>query len=234
MANFTRQKEIFDIAKFKKCVHIIGCGATGGWVALTLAKMGVPNFYLYDDDIVEEHNIPNQVFDRCQIGMKKVEALKQKMEDASPLEKMNIMVYDKKVAAGDVQFKRGLSGAVFCLTDTMSSRTSIFKSFIRFNNNVDYYIETRMGAQFLRLYSINPMIPEHLAFYESTLSYTDEQSIESVCGASVSLCPTANITANMAVWSLIRIEKLDDVDAKMGLHTMEVLFDIENNNIITN
>ena len=48
--------------KFNTPIHIIGCGATGSWVALMLAKMGISNITCWDFDKVEEHNLPNQFF----------------------------------------------------------------------------------------------------------------------------------------------------------------------------
>ena len=42
---------------------IIGCGAVGSHVALCAAKMGFSNFILFDADVVEAHNLPNQTYE---------------------------------------------------------------------------------------------------------------------------------------------------------------------------
>ena len=41
--------------------HIVGCGATGSSVALHLGKLGVEDITLWDDDVINEHNYPNQM-----------------------------------------------------------------------------------------------------------------------------------------------------------------------------
>src|SRR5690554_7355564 len=44
---------------------------------LQLAKLGITNITVWDFDVVEEHNVPNQLFGLNDIGKPKVEALKQ-------------------------------------------------------------------------------------------------------------------------------------------------------------
>lgn len=62
MNDFSRQVNIFKPEEFKTPIQIIGAGATGSWVALSLAKMGIENMTIYDFDEVGMHNLPNQCF----------------------------------------------------------------------------------------------------------------------------------------------------------------------------
>jgi tRNA A37 threonylcarbamoyladenosine dehydratase len=57
-----RHAELFDPHTFNTPVTIIGAGATGSWLAIALAKLGIDNISIWDFDKVEEHNIPNQAF----------------------------------------------------------------------------------------------------------------------------------------------------------------------------
>jgi len=58
-----------------KRVVVCGCGALGGWAAVHLAKMGLRNLALIDDDEVREHNLGTQPFRLQDIGGKKAPIL---------------------------------------------------------------------------------------------------------------------------------------------------------------
>jgi len=55
-------------------VTIVGAGGIGSWAALSLARTGF-DVTVFDDDVVEEHNIGGQLFSHQHIGLSKVEAL---------------------------------------------------------------------------------------------------------------------------------------------------------------
>jgi len=54
-----------------KRVVVCGCGALGGRAAVHLAKMGLRDLVLIDDDVVEEHNLGTQPFRLQDVGGKK-------------------------------------------------------------------------------------------------------------------------------------------------------------------
>ena len=60
--DLNKSLEFFDPAKVNGRCHIIGCGSIGGNVAEALVRYGIEDIVLYDFDIVERHNIANQVF----------------------------------------------------------------------------------------------------------------------------------------------------------------------------
>lgn len=221
--DFSRQKELFDPAKFGSTpVHIIGCGATGSWVALQLCKLGVKEFHLYDDDVVEEHNIPNQFFSpKTDISSFKAESLKEEILNYGANDP-NVNVTVGKVTGKEPQ---RMSGIVFCLVDSMKSRKEIFQNGVKLKPGIQLYVETRMGLEMGRVYAINPISIKEIRAYEATL-YSDEDASVSACGTSQSIAPTANIIASMAVWKLIKHHNQFD-------YNNEVLFDIQNLNILT-
>ncbi len=104
---------------------------------------------------------------------------------------------DKKVTANTSLF-----GIVFLLTDTMSSRKEIVDS-IKNKLTVDLIIETRMGADSLRIYTFEPKNPEHIRCWEDQW-YPDEEAETSACGALPSVGPTSDVIAGLAVWQMIR------------------------------
>jgi molybdopterin/thiamine biosynthesis adenylyltransferase len=75
MSKFVRQLDIINQEELEFPIHVIGAGGIGSWTTLLLAKMGCQNIKVYDDDIVEEHNVVSQFFQDNQLGQKKIDAL---------------------------------------------------------------------------------------------------------------------------------------------------------------
>jgi molybdopterin/thiamine biosynthesis adenylyltransferase len=77
---FDRIRRLFGEVAFahltNKTVAIIGLGSGGGKVALSLAMLGVGNFILIDDDVLDEANLVRHVCDARDIGRSKVEAVR--------------------------------------------------------------------------------------------------------------------------------------------------------------
>lgn len=76
--------------KLKKSkVAIIGCGGTGGWLAMELAGMGTGNLLLVDPDKVETSNLTRQPFKSSQVGELKTHALRSNIAENYPEIKVN-------------------------------------------------------------------------------------------------------------------------------------------------
>ena len=178
----------------RRRVDIVGCGATGSRIALSLAKLGVENIHVWDFDHVEEHNIANQVFGVGDIGLTKVEALANIVKHQTG---MDLGVHAHKVT-GETVF----GDVVFLLTDTMSSRKEIWNGALKLKLKTKLLVETRMGADNGRVYALNPNKPGHIREWEKTL-YSDEEAEVSACGASISVGPTAEVISGLAVWQMI-------------------------------
>lgn len=179
----------------KRRVDIIGAGATGSRIVLSLAKLGVENIHVWDFDQIEEHNIANQAFSLLDVGKFKVDALAEVVLAATGTK---ITVHNERVDG-----TQQLGEIVFLLTDTMNSRKEIWDKALKFKLQTKLLIETRMGADSGRIYTVNPNKPGHIKKYEQTL-YTDNEAEVSACGASVSVGPTAEIISGLAVWQMIR------------------------------
>ena len=82
--DLSRHISVFNPTAVKHDIHIIGVGATGSFVAMMLARMGVPVINIYDFDDVEIHNIPNQYYDTGDLGKLKAEALADKLRLINP------------------------------------------------------------------------------------------------------------------------------------------------------
>ena len=80
------QKKLLDSR-----ITIVGAGALGGQMALMLAASGVGTLQVFDDDLVEVSNLHRQThFSSHDIGVKKVEALKARIQAVNPDIELNI------------------------------------------------------------------------------------------------------------------------------------------------
>ena len=133
--------------EFNTRINIIGEGATGSWVAFSLAKMGLSNLHIYDFDEVGMHNLPNQMFGLNDIDKNKALSIRNIIRRFTGF---NIKARTQKVEGG-----QPLQGIVFMLTDTMKSRKDIYNMSIKNNPNIDLLIETRMDSRGVRLYVVD-------------------------------------------------------------------------------
>lgn len=65
-------------------VGLAGCGGLGSNVAMLLARTGVQNFVLIDDDSVDASNLNRQHYLPAHIGRPKVEALAEQLRTLNP------------------------------------------------------------------------------------------------------------------------------------------------------
>jgi molybdopterin/thiamine biosynthesis adenylyltransferase len=217
MLDTRRHMELFDPDTFTDNIHIIGAGATGSWLTLALAKLGIKGEYInvYDFDTIEEHNIPNQAFSLQQIGEMKVEALRNEVAVNVGTE---IKMHTKKFVEGR------LSGYVFMMVDSMKARKEIWERSIKQKSAVKLLIEPRMGLDMSRIYNVNPIDMSHITNYEDTF-YTDEEAETSACGTSQTVITTAMSVASHCVRQLINNHKGDELDN-------EILADYAFNNLV--
>lgn len=192
-----RHLKVFSPADFgDRRIDIIGCGATGSRIAMSIAKLGISNLHLHDFDVVEAHNIANQFYGIEDVGRPKVEALAEHIKRFTGLE--------ATVCSEKVDGSATLGNYVFLLTDTMASRKEIFEGAIRHKPHVDCMIETRMSADQGNVYSVRPSDIDEVKFWESTLC-GDDVAEEGLCGARVTVGPTAELISGHAVWAFIRL-----------------------------
>jgi molybdopterin/thiamine biosynthesis adenylyltransferase len=205
--DYSRQISLLDPKQIKnKSITLIGVGATGSYVALLLAQMGWGDtsqgqgvLRVFDGDKVEEHNLANQIYEPNHIGKPKVEALKEIIlrKTGFEIEAYNEMVDDK------TESSLIRSTYVFLLTDTMTSRKTIFERHLKFPFDTDLLIETRMGIREGRIYSFNPNNSSHNEEWQKTL-YSDNVAEASACGGSQSIVTTVGFLSSLAVGRVIQ------------------------------
>lgn len=210
-----RHKELLIPEEFTTPIHVIGAGATGSWVVLQLAKLGLTDITVWDFDKVEAHNVPNQAFGLQDIGYFKGKAIQQQVGWATGTE---IKVKNERFET------QRLTGIVFMMIDTMKGRKEIWERAIKLKPQVKHLIEPRMGLDVGRIYNVNPLDMTHIKQYEDTF-YSDDVAEVSACGTSMTVITTAMSVASMCVRQLLNLHNDVELDN-------EILIDFKYNNII--
>jgi len=174
---FVRQMDIFNPDEHKIPVTIIGAGATGSYLALALAKMGMRNIIIFDGDNVEEHNFPNQLFPLSSIGKNKAKETARIVEEYT----------GTKIKALPYMYRENyLSGIIVSAVDKMSVRKLILDK-IKFQEEIDivsnkakFLIDPRSGSETALIYSIYTSDKEGMKKYEKTL-HPDEEAEQVPC-----------------------------------------------------
>ena len=169
-----RQLDLVSPDALETPIHIIGCGGIGSFTALAVAKLGCSRLHLHDDDRVEEHNVPNQLFRLADVGRPKVEALSEILEaftGARPSPHVHRVDMER------------FQGIVISGVDSMSTRKNLWWKAIRHRAGIPLYLDGRLGAEVCRLYAIRPADPDDIRCYEQTL-YDDGQAAPLPCTAA--------------------------------------------------
>jgi len=214
--DYNRQATFINPVKFSGITaSIIGCGATGSHVAVQLAQSGFGNaakgqgiLRVFDFDVVEPHNLPNQAFHVEHVGKNKALATKELIKSKSgfDIDALPMRVEDQYIAQCTY---------VFLLVDSMEARKSIGENLIKTSGDTELVIETRMGLTEGRIYAFDPRDSKQYDAWQKTL-YDDSEAETSTCGTSLSCGVTASLLSGLAVTRM-----LQHIDWTRGMHYLE-------------
>lgn len=171
MIDYSRQLGIIDPDSIAFPITMIGCGGIGSPTALMLAKLGCPSLTLMDPDIVEGHNLPNQIFPIADVDKSKVESCCGVVE----------MFSDCQVTFVQERFngEQPLEGIVISGVDSMKSRKAIWRK-VKNNINVPLYIDGRIGGEIVNVFTVRPSQIEDIEIYEDYM-FSDRKSAPLPC-----------------------------------------------------
>jgi len=177
---FLRQLDIVPPEKLAFPITVIGAGAIGSATVVTLAKMGCSDITVWDADTLEDVNIPNQLCKPSMVGRPKVEALAELVQELTEVE---IKQINRRYMG------QSLEGIVIVTVDNMTTRQNVWKR-AKLNRKIPLLIDTRMGAEFARIYAVHPVNVYDIGLYEQNL-YSGEDAEHLPCSArSIIYCPT--------------------------------------------
>ena len=171
--------------------NIIGVGATGSWAGLIAAKMGWHKFRIWDPDVVETHNCPNQAYDITHVGQKKVDAFEQVVTQFN----QQVTVEKHDCFFTSAEHMDLLSGPVFVAVDSLHARADILSG-CKDNFLIDIIFETKMGFSHAELNVIDPIDDKQIDNYISMLK-SDDEVIESACNARIITTLTSIVASSL-------------------------------------
>jgi len=211
--NIMRHESIFNPKDYNFPIHIIGAGATGSRVFAALVELGITDIHVYDDDVVEDHNLANQIYGVDDINEPKVNGCISFARHKLGIVPEGMEAYNRRVTDGYLRSGGVAGGIVFLLTDTMASRREIVAGLHRrciaasgAESAPLLIIETRMASTHGSVFSLNLFDEEMYKQWRSTLVDDDNEDIIelSPCGTALSVGTTASLIANYAVWQMLQ------------------------------
>lgn len=173
---FDRQYNIFNPEEQTLKLVVVGCGSTGSFILLTLAKLGFKNITAIDFDVVSTTNIPHQLYRISDISKPKVEAIKEIIKDFSGLE---ITAINKKVDEENKFVDMAgidLNTLVIMCLDNIPTRELIYNEVKDMPIKI---LDTRVGEQGSSIHLINLESEKDKKKYEKLLKMPMS---EEVCG----------------------------------------------------
>jgi molybdopterin/thiamine biosynthesis adenylyltransferase len=171
-----------QILRHKK-VAIAGAGGVGGAHLLTLARLGVQNFYISDFDDFEVHNFNRQsgAF-MSTLGEQKVDVMERMTRDINP--EVNIKSFPEGIFAHNVdEFLEGVDLYVDALDFfALEARKTVFKKCYEKNIPVITAAPLGMGAAFLCFMPGKMTYEEYFRFEDKKTE--DDQLIQFLIGLS--------------------------------------------------
>lgn len=177
--DYQRQLDIFSPSDFvHRRVEIIGAGGIGSFTAIALAKLGLTNIRVWDADLVESHNLPNQLHLVKALGSPKVASVRCLCKE---LAGVSVDVENQFWAP---EHSDKLSGIVVAALDHVRAseehptpgREELWKS-LKCNVNVELLIDARIGGQTIRLISMRPVNDiEYWQWYEKQLFESGDEA----------------------------------------------------------
>lgn len=165
--NLSRQSDSLPEAVRKVKVTVIGAGGIGSWTVLGLAKLGFQDIEVFDDDSVEDVNIPSQCYSPKQIGKPKVEALNDVVK----------LMTETELTTFVKRFDECKTSVLIVAVDNMETRKSVAEGLRDGKVFADFVIDARMAIEsgIVQPYSFSTVEK-----YLKTL-YTDQEAVQEAC-----------------------------------------------------
>ena len=200
--DLTKSIEYFDPVNVRGKCHIIGCGSVGSTVAENLARLGVTKFVLYDFDIVEPHNLANQMFVQNDVKKPKVEAVKKIICDINPEAESTIEVFRQGYT------DQKLNGYVFLAVDNIDLRREICEK-NRMNKAIKAVFDFRTRLEDAQHYAADWGDMRQVDNLIKSMAFSHDEAHEATpvtaCGTELGVAPTVRVICALGVTNFMNL-----------------------------
>ena len=216
--NLSKSYDFFNPDKCTDIINIIGCGSVGSTVAELLSRHGLKNAKLYDFDVVEEHNLVNQMFTTKNLYKPKLEAVYDRWVDVNPEAAKTIKLY------GDGWDGQRLSGYVFLCVDNIELRKRIVEE-NKNNINIKAMFDFRTALDTAQHYAADWSKGSDIEALLDTMDFTHEEAEKNVpvsaCKVALCVMPTVWSVAMAGVVNFVNFVKTGKLERAMILKPFE-------------
>jgi hypothetical protein len=165
-----------DVSKYR--VLLVGAGATGSMAGFYLSRLGISHITIVDFDTFDYHNCHTQLASYQDVGQNKADVLSRFLLQYVP--KSNVMTFNSSIeeCVEDDYFDPGSFDIIVCAADKMSVRQYCFDLFKECGTSL--FIDPRIAAEFLEIYSVCQENPSNWGKYEERL-FSDEEGTVGAC-----------------------------------------------------
>jgi hypothetical protein len=187
----TRHSGIFNVPTYFN-VGLVGAGGIGAMTALVLAKMGVRQLTVWDDDTVSEENIPTQLHPVSDVGKLKITSLQETLEHFS--DEIIVSGIPDRVGMG-----MSVSGYNLFISavDSITARQEIWHA-VSNSHHVMWYLDMRMASREYQHFLVDLYDARATANYDELLMGLDETAIAEVPCTEKATFFTASLAAGHA------------------------------------
>ena len=216
--NLTKSSEFFNPEDCTDRIHLIGCGSVGSAVAELLARFGLKNVSLYDFDIVEDHNLANQMFTTKDLYKPKLEGIFNRWTEINPEAAKTLKLYN------DGWDGQKLSGYVFLCVDNIELRKRIVEE-NKYNLNIKAMFDFRTALVTAQHYAADWSRNGDIEALLDTMDFTHAEAEKNVpvsaCRVSLCVMPTVWSVAMAGVTNFVNFVKEDKLERAMILKPFE-------------
>ena len=213
--DLSKSFEFFNPETCPDRINIIGCGSVGSTVAELLARFGLTNVNLYDFDVVEEHNLANQMFTTKNLYKPKVEGVFDRWMEINPEVGKTIRLF------GNGWDGQKLSGYVFLCVDNIELRKRIVEE-NRYNMNIKAMFDFRTALTSAQHYAADWQKDADIVALLDTMDFTHAEAEKNVpvsaCKVSLCVMPTVWSVAMAGVVNFINFVKGEGLQKAMILN----------------
>lgn len=183
----------FDLIQ-DETVFIGGAGGIGSWLSFFLARSGVQNIVIFDDDQIESHNTSGQMFKHSQIGLNKVKAVTDNIYEFTG---KFITSYTEKINEDTP-----LGRYFFSAFDNMEARKNAFSSWLVNNLYCDnsIFIDGRLLGEQLQIFCIKRNDSLAIEEYQRDHLFDDSEVEEASCTTKQTTHSAAMIATHMTAF----------------------------------
>ena len=182
--------------------------SVGSTIAELLVRFGLTKITLYDFDIVEPHNLANQMFRQAHIGMPKVNALTDMLYEINPEIKDVIRVEPKGYTS------QKLSGYIFLAVDDIELRREIAAT-NRDNPYIKAMFDFRTRLSDAQYYAADWSDTKMVADFINSMNFTHEEAKAetpvSACNVELSVAHTVRTICAFGVANFVNFANNGDL-----------------------